>query len=348
MKLKNMSLFYKIYFTAIAVFIVALIIAAVSLNIWLVDYNKGIPETVSQVFFEKNFLNLNAEELVSMSGVKPCEFETDDDIINYLKNEFAKNELTYTSISTGTETESKKYIVKSGEYKIASFTLLPDEKNDYYPVSVELHLPKSLNRQYKILDSSELYVNGIKADDKYVTDISDHISAKYISNEAKPLKGVTYTIDGLTKEPEIYVVDRNGKTTTVLENDGIYYENIIYDEFEEEVVDRIVKAAKQYAICMQNDASKASVLPYFLKGTDLYSSIRTAENMFVWDHSGYSFENEKISEFFRYDENTVSLRVSFTHVLHKYGTEDYKDYTDITYFAKNVNGEYLIFARYNN
>jgi hypothetical protein len=73
-----------------------------------------------------------------------------------------------------------------------------------------------------------------------------------------------------------------------------------------------------------------------------------AENTFVWDHNGYSFENEKVSEFMRYNENTVSCRISFTHLLHKHGREDYKDVTDITYFAEKIDGEYYIFARYNN
>ena len=50
----------------------------------------------------------------------------------------------------------------------------------------------------------------------------------------------------------------------------------------------------------------------------------------------------------RYDENTVSMRISFEHILKKYGYEDYKDITDITYFARNVDGKYLIFARHNN
>lgn len=348
MKFKNLSLFYKIYFIALAAFAVLLVIAAVSLNLWLIDYNKGIPETVSAMFFEENFMNLNAGKLVSLTGITPCEFETEDDIIKYLENEFSKNDLSYTSISTGSETDSRKYIVKSGDYKIASFVLDADENNDYYPVSVELHLPKNLNRQYKVLDSSTLYINGVRVDEKYITETTEHIGSKYLSENIDTPKWNIYTVTGFTKEPEISVIDRNQNQTTVSEADGIFCEDIVYDEPEEKVVDRLLKAAKQYAICMQNDASKASVLKYFVKGTDLYTSISSAENMFVWDHSGYSFENEKVSEFFRYDENTVSCRISFTHILHKRGTEDYKDYTDITYFAKNVNGEYQIFARYNN
>ena len=348
MKLKNLSTFYKIYFSALIVYAVFLIAGAVALNIWLGEYNKGIPETVSEQFFTKNFVEQNVDNIITMSGIKPSEFETQDDLKNYLSNQLEKDDLSYTSISTGSDDGTKKYIIKSGEYKIASFTLKADEKNDYYPNSLELHLPHSASKEFKILDTSTLEINGVEVSEKYKVRSEDHISAKLLPDGIKAPKWVVYAIPDLTKEPQIKITDRNGNNPQAIEIDRAICEDIIYDEPESDVVDRLVLAAKQYAICMQNDASKTSVAKYLKKGTDLYSSFMSAENMFVWNHSGYSFKNEKVSEFFRYDENTVSCRISFTHCLHKAGYEDYKDHTDITYFATNESGEYLIFARYNN
>ncbi len=348
MKFKNLSTFYKIYFSALIVFAVLLLAGAVALNVWLGEYNKGIPETVSEQFFTNNFVELNVDNIIAMSGITPSEFETYDDLKRHLENELDKDDLSYTSISTGSDDGTKKYIIKSGEYKIASFTLKADEKNDYHPHGLELHLPHSAVKEFKILDTSTLSVNGVKVSEKYISRTEDHISTKLLPDGVKAPKWVVYAIPGLTKEPETQITDRNGNNPQFIEVSGALCEDIIYDEPESEVVDRLVLAAKQYAICMQNDASKASVTKYLKKGTDLYSSFMSAENMFVWNHSGYSFENEEVSEFFRYDENTVSCRISFTHCLHKAGYEDYKDHTDITYFATNESGEYLIFARYNN
>lgn len=348
MNKKRLPLFYKIYFSLLVVFAIALAVGCVLLNNFIKDYNEGISETVSQRFFEENFINLDTEELISLSGIKPCEFETDEDLRNFINNSINPEFLSYTSVSNVGNDDVKKYIVKSGDYKIATFTLASDENDDYHLDTLELHLPAKYSKTVKILNSSTLYVNGVEVSDTHIINTEPHISSEYLPESVPAPMWVTYSVTGLTKEPEVTVTDRNGASPEVSEIAGILTENIIYDTEETEITDLLLTAAKQYAKCMQNDASKASVLKYFKKNTDLYNSIRSAENMFVWDHSGYSFENEAVSEFMRYDENTVSCRISFTHLLHKYGREDYKDFTDITYFAEKIDGEYYIFARYNN
>ncbi|MGN1120965.1 MAG: hypothetical protein ACI4RV_01280 [Eubacteriales bacterium] len=346
---KRLPLFYKIYFSALAAFAVLLIVGACSLNAWLANYNKSIPETVSARFFTENFENFNAENILALSGAKPSEFETEDDLRRYVQNMLTGAELSYTAISAGSEENVKKYIVKSGEFKVADFTLEKNADGIWAPASLTLHLPAAANADYRILDSSTLYLNGMKVSDAYMTERVPLENAACLPEDVPAPEWVTYSVRGLTKAPEALVTDRNGNhpTLTAAEN-GCFYEEILYDEPEKELVDRLTAAAKQYAKCMQNDASKASVLTYFEKGTDLYNSIRTAENMFVWDHSGYAFEDESIGEFFRYDENTVSVRIAFTHILKKAGSADYRDRTDITYFAHNVDGKYLIFAMHNN
>lgn len=348
MNKKKLPLFYKIYFSVLAVFVLALTVGCVLLNNFIKDYNEGISETVSQKFFEDNFINLNTDNLISISGIKPCEFETNEDIRSFINQSIHPETLSYTSVSNVGNDEVKKYIVKSGDYKIATFTLAPDEKDDYQLNTLELHLPAKYGKTVKILNSSTLYINGIEVSEDYIINTEPHISAEYLPENVPAPMWVTYSVTGLTKEPEFKITDRNGASPEFSDVGGVLTENVIYDTEETEITSLLLTAAKQYAKCMQNDASKASVLKYFKKNTDLYNSIRTAENTFVWDHSGYSFENESVSEFMRYDENTVSCRISFTHLLHKYGREDYKDFTDITYFAEKIDGEYYIYARYNN
>ncbi len=343
-KMKNLPLFYKIYFLCLSVFIMFLIIFLIFLNSFITSYNEGIPETVSERFFNDVFLKLDTEKIIEMANISPSEFETQEDLNDFLNKTLSSN-LSYTSISS--DGDDRKYIVKSGEYKCASFTLTPDEKGDYHPSSLSLHLPKSASAVYKVLDSSTLYINGKAVGDEYITSREDHISAEYLPEGVNCPQWVIYSVEGITQEPKVSVIDRNGATPELYESDGILTEEIVYDTEEKEITDRILEGAKKYAICMQDDAPKSAVYPYFEKGTELYNDIRSVENTFVWEHSGYAIEDEKVSEFFRYDENTVSVRISFTHVLKKSGRQDYRDITDITYYARNIDGKYMIFARHN-
>ncbi len=345
---KKKSYFYKIYFLLLGVFVICLAAFAYSLDAWLKDFNDGIPETVSRRFFEDNFENLNAENILSLCDMKPGEFETEQDLRQYVEAKLSQSELTYTSISSAGEDNLKKYIVKAGEYKIAGFSLIKDADGGWDVSSVELYLTPDYKQSFRVLDTSVLYLNGKVVSDEYVTERTLHENAAYLPADVKPPEWVTYTVTGLTKKPVAEIVDRNGANPPLRETDGIYCEEVIYDLDEKNITSVLLAAAKKYAAFMQNDAKRTEVLPYFEKGTDLYTSINYTENNYVWEHDGFDFEDVTTSEFFRYDEKTVSVRISFTHILKKYGKQDYRDITDITYFAHDVDGKYLIFASKNN
>ena len=344
-KKRHFSVFYTIYFLLIIAFVIGLKIGLNKLDLMISQYNQGLPETVSQKFFDETYKNLDVDKIISMSGITHGEFETDEDIKNFVKNQFS-GELSYTSISSSVD--EKKYIVKSGEYKISTFVLSVDENSDYYPSSLQVHLPKTFERQYTIFSGSKLTVNGIEVSDQHIIKKQEYENMKYLAEGTPKLEWITYSVGGFTREPEVYVTDRNGNIAVLEEVNGIPKEVLKYDTLEKDIVEHILEGAKIYAVHMQNDAPKSDVLPYFEKGTELYDNIKSIVTSYVYDHSGYYFENESVTEFMRYDENTVSMRIAFTHILTQRGQEDYRDNTDITYFARKVDGEYLIYARYNN
>lgn len=342
---KKLSLFTIIYLSCVAFSIVAIFIFLLWLKGWVSNYNERIPETISQKFFNETFINTNTDKIIEMSGITHSEFETTDDLKKYLSDNF-KNDISYTSVATGDD-NVKKYIIKSGEYKIAEFKLENDGKS-WNTSSLDLFLPSSDKKVFKILSSDTLYINGKAVSKDYITSTEAHKFSAYLPEWVEAPEWVIYTVDGLVGEPEFTVKDRNGESPELVDDNGILTEQIVYDKDEPAVMERILAGAKQYAICMQNDASKYSVFTYFEKYTDLYDRIMSVENMFVWDHNGYDFEDVEVSEFFRYDNDTVSLRVRFVHILKMNGREDYRNPTDITYFARLIDGEYMIFAAYNN
>jgi len=94
---------------------------------------------------------------------------------------------------------------------------------------------------------------------------------------------------------------------------------------------------------MQMDGARADFIDYYDTDSDLWKNIISTENYFVLDHNSYSFKDQKATEFYRYNDDVFSCRVSMTHLLHRWAREDYVDYIDMTLFLRNVNGKYLIF-----
>ena len=160
-----------------------------------------------------------------------------------------------------------------------------------------------------------------------------------------------YVIEGLITDPSILVKASDGKQTELRydETDEVWKAEYLPDvSLVDELGAYVTEAAEKYAVYTQGDCGFGAIKGYYDPNSPLYTNIRTLENMFVIDHSSWSFENEKISEFYRYDDSTVSCRVSFVHILHKPGAEDFRDYIDMTLYLKDVNGKYLIYDRYNN
>lgn len=343
--MKKISLFYRVYIFTIAFLTVFLALFLLWLNGWVSNYNKSLPETISKSFFEEVFVEQDTEKIIEMSGIKASEFESDEQLSEYISGSL-KGDLSYTSVA-GTDEGEKKYVVKSGDYKIADFTLLRGDEG-WKPSKINLFLSKNQDTIIKTLSTDTLYINGKAVSKDYITSTEPHKSKDYLPEWVDAPEWITYTVPNLTSAPEIKIVDRNGVSPKLEEIDGVLVAKVVYDTDDEKIADRILEGAMQYAICMQNDATKSSVFPYFERGTDLFERFLSVENMFVWDHNGYEFEDVEVSEFFRYDENTVSARVKFVHILKMYGREDYRNPTDITYFARLIDGEYMIFAAYNN
>ena len=55
-KFLSLPKFYRIYFSALAVFLILLIIGCIVLSSIISQYNNGIPETVSDNFFNESFM----------------------------------------------------------------------------------------------------------------------------------------------------------------------------------------------------------------------------------------------------------------------------------------------------
>ncbi len=337
---KKKTIFYKVYFSALAIFALVLICFLAFLFRSVGEYNKGLAETVSQNYFDELFMGKNYDKIFSDSGFENTEFET----MSSAENRFSQlldGKLSYTSI-TSKHDNIKEYIVKSDDRTIASFSLVQDERNDY--VLKSLDLSESLcDITVKTLDSSKLYLNGILVSDKYISLTEPHEYAEQLEGYAEIPQYTTYTIKGFANIPEITIKDRNGKSADVQGVNGAYVETILSDS-DDELGKVLLSSAKEYAKCMQNEVGKAQALMHFVRGSEIYEIIRGVETSFAWDHNGSFFTDETISEFFRYDENTVSAKISFNHVLKLNGKSNHIEPFEKTIFATSIDGKYQIFA----
>ncbi len=383
--------FYLVLLILVAAALVYASSLAEDVKDYLSEYESVQPKYEAEKTYKKYFSPVDYDALLELSDAPEITpYETKEDLIEYLRSIFEGDELSYNPISAGstgavTVEENAdilnigqylcdkfnakgnvKYIVKSGDSKIAEFVLSQTgEKTGRGFITYELD---SLSLFYAPHESVTVYIpktatltlNGVKVEsDKLVADVYDETdSCKHVPEGTEGLIYVAYFADKMYQKPEISVTDKDGLPLPVVydEEKKLYSAEAQYSEtLKEQYGDYVLTAIKNYAAYMQYDGARRDFIDYFDTDSELWANIISTENYFVLDHDSWSFKDEKVSEFYQYSEDVFSCRVAFTHLLHRdrnkyYLTyEDYVDYIDFTlYLKRGSDGVFRIYDCFTN
>lgn len=355
---KRISKFYIFYFIFTGIVVAALGCFIIILNGWLSNYENSRPGHYAEKIFEEYYESRDFKKLIEASEIKVSEFENEENISEYYKRICNGKEISYSESSGENKSDTIKYFVSNGEYKFSSFTIKKSDKTSKggYPVyellNIELLCYADGQVIAEIPENYKLFVNSISVDEEYLEESEiETESCRHMPSGVRGIYYNRYKINDLVGQVEVSVCDSFGNAAEISydEEKHVYKAQILYDDsIEAEHGEFIIEATKEYAKYMQSDSVFNAVKKYFDPSSDLYVNIKTAENYFVLDHSGYYFEDVKLSEFYRYDDNTFSARISLVHALTRDGMEDYKDHIDKTLYLRVVNGQYLIYDSFNN
>ena len=352
------------YFYAVLLIIVltALTVLFMALNLlrdWLADYESAQSKYIAQEVFEEYYSPLDLPKLLERTEYTLSPAEDADDLAAYLSALIGNSEITYRKVSTGLDENTEKYVVEADGKKFSEFYLtVSEDKSKYGTPLYALSETKIFFNAHNSVTvtapaDSAVYINGYKLPGTLITgapELTD--SCAHMPEGVRGLMYVTYTLDGLLNEPEIRVVSREGESLTPQKDGttGAYRAEAVYsDTLKAEYSDFIMDFAKTYSVYMQGKGSFKAVSAYLEANTELYEQTRTAEVYFVMPYTSYSFEDMTVGEFYAYDENTFSCRISYVHLLHKEGSKDFRDYIDMTlYLRRTDGGKYLIYDRENN
>ena len=359
---KKLPTFYLVLIICWAVALALLASALLVIRTYLADYERTQPKHLAEKVFEEYFSDADFGAILDFSDTNDSTFESKETLSGYLSSIVEGKVLSYHSISSGTSTDVQQYVVKYNEnekgIKIASFTLSKTgEKSkkgfDKYALEdFELFYPTPEAVAVKVPKGAVPYINGVMLDESYITeDNIESDSCLHMPEGVEDIKYTIYTLEGLVSTPDVTVKSADNAPLNVFYNEeaNCYEAEPAYDEaLAAEQSEYVISAAEAYAAYMQNDIAWAKVSPYFEKGTALYNSIRSTLLWAVIDHDSYHFENAEASQFYRYDDNTFSCRVKLTHVLKRSRLEDYRDYMDVTFYLRKIDGVYRIYDRVNN
>ena len=199
----------------------------------------------------------------------------------------------------------------------------------------------------KHLNTSDVYVaKSEEQEPVIITEREDSIYNGHLPNESDELYYRTIRVSGVASIDDITVYDKDGNVASLVQDDdGVYVEQFFYSEkLEKEFSERAYKAAHAYAEFMTNDGSIGEVALYFDKKSQIYRHIRSSEVYWYTTHIGYSFDNEKISEFYPISDTAFVCRYTGTQTVNRTATDKRVMELDLTmYFKLYDNGKYYIY-----
>ena len=356
MKTKRFPLFYIFLLLLVIATVVSVEYGKSYLTDVLKEYEDSQYKYVAEDVLQTYFTAGNGEALAELFATQISEVETKENAAAYFNALTAGKTFSLQSVSTGLA-EKIEYAVKCDDKRFASFSLEKSGETTAHGFALYKLKDATLNttmlssHSIQIPVGYSLKVNGIPADSKYcMQDRIETESKGFMPDGVDGIVYTTYTFDLLCAEPAFEVLAPSGKVCEVIQaENGVYKADIVYDDtLATAFSEYVIAATEAYACYLQKDANFGKVGKYMDPQSQLYENIRTSPNWMVISHNSYAFEDAQTSEFFAYSEDVFSCRVKITHVLKYKGLNDYRDYIDITWYLKKVDGKYLIYNSFNH
>ena len=365
-------IFYTIYFLFILAFFGATYLGLNWLHGWLSDFEAAQPTLKAKQVFEEVFTDPDWGALYEAAGAKDSPYEGKEEYVNYMEEKVGDTKLTYMETSAGLDKTKKKFIVKLGDEKVATFTLtdrnnvgnmdLSDLTNlenikdmadipDWQLGAVEVFFERVGTYYIVKMGDHTASVNGVELDDSFTIQKATTVAERYLPEGTNGFITCIQQIDGLMEVPDVTIVDGAGNPLEVTYDEAArtFTAKTESNTMTEDQSALALEAAKIYSLWMiDEEHDRAAVAKYFDASSDAYSRIVKSTELWMQNHNGYRFENDAVTDYARYSDDIFSVRVKTDLIVTRTdGSNKVYAFNQSMFFQKNEAGKWLCFESTN-
>ncbi|MEF2838728.1 MAG: hypothetical protein U0N82_13520 [Oscillospiraceae bacterium] len=365
-------IFYTIYFLFILAFFGALYLGLNWLHGWLSDFEAAQPTLKAKQVFEEVFTDPDWGALYEAAGAKDSPYEGKEEYVNYMEEKVGDAKLTYVETSAGLDKTKKKFIVKLGDEKVATFTLtdrnnvgnmdLTDLTNlenikdmadipDWQLGAVEVFFERVGTYYIVKMGDHTASINGVALDDSFTIQKATTVAERYLPEGTNGFITCIQQIDGLMEVPDVTIVDGAGNPLEVTYDEAArtFTAKTESNTMTEDQSALALEAAKIYSLWMiDEEHDRAAVAKYFDASSDAYSRIVKSTELWMQNHNGYRFENDAVTDYARYSDDIFSVRVKTDLIVTRTdGSNKVYAFNQSMFFQKNEAGKWLCFESTN-
>ncbi len=333
---KKKSVFYRIYFFVVIIFLVVLAVGLVVLYGWLKSYESSQPTTIVNKIITDYLEKGDYEGLQKDLELKVSEFDSSDNLNGILKEAVEGKKYSVAHSSFKPEGADLAYIIKADDEKVLNVYLKKHKIGKGYDIAYA-ELSKSLLKTIEIIapKGAEITVNGVAVPDDLKKD--NEFPSLPSTIDVKTLTPTqTAKISGLLSDSPVVEATINGKKAEITANGTTFTVAQPIDKaVGDKVTDIAQKCAVAYAAYMQKDGSFGAFSQHCDTSTPFYKNVASSLVMFVKPHNGYKNENLTVTALTKYSDSLYSCRVTFKHTLLSGDTTYSDDFDKIVFVSKN-------------
>ena len=358
-------IFYTLYFLFILIFFLGTFIGLTWLHGWLTDFELAQPTVKAEQVFTQLFTHPDWGALYDAAGAKDSAYEGKDAYVAYMEDKVGDSQLTYMETSAGLSGD-KKYLVRLGSAKVASFTLVDNNQvgdvslnnlenigdiPDWQLGAVEVFFNREGTYYIEKLDGHTAYVNDVPLTDDMTIQVATTLAEEYLPAGTTGASMCTQQIDGLMTQPVVTIFDKSGKQMEVAydETTRTFTERLESNTMSDEEKNVALEAAKVYCQWMIKEVTdRGTIAKYYDPSSETYNNIVKTTELWMQSHNGYTFSNESVTNYARYGDDLFSVSVSLSlDVTRTDGTVKNYPYSQSLFFRKSDTGKWLCFASTN-
>lgn len=331
--------FYAALLLVVIAFLIGMWFVIGALNDWLVRFEASQPHTKCEEVFSELFGQPDWAEIYRLSGTEDHDDVTPDRYATYMENLVGEEDLNYIQTSAGLSGD-RKYIVRAGTKKLATFTLTQVDPKadipDWKLGTVEIFYALEEGCRIVTTPDCTVLVNGEAPDESKVLKTVTTKAESYLPEGVHGYRSVEMAVEGYLLPPTVEILDAEGNVLPVsLDEETQTYSYLpTSGVLGEEEQTTLVNAAKVYCKYMIGAVGKSELRSCFDSSTRIYSTI-TSNTTWMQSYAGYEFSEATVTDYYRYSDKLYSAKVSLRlNVSRKDGTVKEYDLSS-TFFLKN-------------
>ena len=342
-------IFYSIYGAFVVLALCAMFLLLTPLRTWLQTYQASQPENKSQEIFAQLFADPDWEALYEKAGIVDTAYEGSAAYRTYMEEKIGNDTLTFMKTSAGLS-GGRKYVVRHGDEKIATFTMTGIEDpatriTTWELDKVELLFQRKQSVLVEAAADQTVYINNVALDSGHTAQYTDTLAEEYLPEGVHGYRTQLLQLDGLLTAPQVTVKNADGSDATVtLTGNSVYTASFDLPQITEDEQTIAVEAAKAQALYAIRAVDRSKLRQHFDSNSQIYKDICATE-VFMQEYTAYRIDDSSItvSDFYRYGDDLFSAYVSLKlNVTRTNGTVKVYDAASTFFFQRQEDGRFLV------